>query len=156
MNLNPNDWSCVPTAFANVVGMQVDAFIKKIGHNGSEKVPEWGEVERGFHTQECIEVLEDLGIRAVTIDLFPKVAPDPHAPPVSVDMGYPWERLARHMDSCDGVILGVIKKDDKPVGHAASWIDKVVYDPRGCGLEWLAPDFLYKQMEPRQFIKVWK
>ena len=147
MNLNPNEWSCTPTAFANVLQMDVGTFIVLIGHEGRE---------RGFHTQECIEVLESMGVRAVTIDLFPKSCPTPDSEPVDIYMGDPKERLERHMGDTDGVLLGTIKKENRLIGHAVSWYKGMIYDPRGVGLTWAAQDILYKHFDPRQFVKVYR
>ena len=155
MNLNPNDWSCLPTSFANVLRMDLGEFMQRIGHDGSDIVPEWGE-RRGFHTQECIEVCETMGVRCVMIDLFPLAAPGPDSPPVAVYMGAPKLRLERHMGDSEGVLLGTVKKDTRLVGHAAAWYDDTIIDPRGGGLCWDASNFLYKFFDPRQYIKVYR
>lgn len=55
----PNDWSCLVTAFAMVCDMKVEDLIAKIGHDGSEALFPPPKVQRGFHIQEIIHALVD-------------------------------------------------------------------------------------------------
>lgn len=56
---SPNNWSCLPTAFAIVLGCPVEYVLELIGHDGSEKL--WPALpepfcRRSFHIQELIMV----------------------------------------------------------------------------------------------------
>lgn len=156
MNINPNKWSCLPTAFANVIGVPVSYFIEKIGHDGSAMpfLEPHLEYRIGFHTQECVEVLDSLDWSATKIELFPGTMPMIGYPGVPRHVGDPKKRLEHHMASSNGVLLGRIPKGPGEIGHAVSWIDGRFYDPRGEGLVWAVQDLLYKQFEPIEFFKV--
>ena len=75
---NPNAWSCLPTAFASVLNLDVALVIAQIGHDGSE-VTHAGLPEplkrRGFHPQECIEVCLRDGLAATQIEVNPCAVP---------------------------------------------------------------------------------
>ena len=157
MNLNPNSWSCLPTAFANVIEIPVGSFIAAIGHDGSAQPfdPPFEEVRQGFHIQECIEVLDQYRFTATRIDLRPMLQAHEAGNPIKVNMMEGAEaRLARHMLDCDGVIIGNLMPNDPPKGHAVSWVGGTCYDPRGCGLEWTAQGLLYKFLDPWEFYKI--
>jgi len=149
VNINPNKWSCMPTAFANVIGYPLGFLIKKIGHDGSEKV---GDGHRGFHSQEIIEVLDDMGWKVTCIDLYPVMGYE--SGELDVYMGNPKDRLKDHMAFDMGVLCGILIKEEVP--HAVTWDlgNKRIYDPRGVGLTWAPEDFLYKHFEPKLFFKV--
>ena len=60
----PNQWSCLPTAFAMVVGMDAIDFIKGLDHDGSDIIhPNLEEpyCRRSFHIQEMIDICWLLG-----------------------------------------------------------------------------------------------
>jgi hypothetical protein len=75
---NPNAWSCLPTAFASVLNLDVTLVIAQIGHDGSE-VTHAGLPEplkrRGFHPQECIEVCMRDGLAVTQIEVNPCAVP---------------------------------------------------------------------------------
>jgi hypothetical protein len=53
----PNNWSCLVTAFAIICELPVEELIKRIGHDGSKVVAISPPYECGFHIQEIIDVL---------------------------------------------------------------------------------------------------
>jgi hypothetical protein len=53
----PNEWSCLPTAFAIATGIPVADLIKAIGHDGSEIVFSGSKPWRSFNPQEVIIAL---------------------------------------------------------------------------------------------------
>ena len=75
---NPNAWSCLPTAFAIALSVEVENLIAQIGHDGSE-ITHAGLPEplrrRGFHPQECIEVCLRDAIAVTQIDAVPSAVP---------------------------------------------------------------------------------
>lgn len=75
---NPNAWSCLPTAFASVLNVEVDLVIAQIGHDGSE-ITHAGLPEplkrRGFHPQECIEICLRDGLAATLVEVNPCAVP---------------------------------------------------------------------------------
>ena len=156
MNINPNSWSCLPTAFSNVIDMPIGAFIDDIGHDGSTTPfdPPFEDVRRGFHVQECIEVLDRYGYTATRIEVKPMLAAHLTCNPIEVDMREcPVERLERHMAFSHGVIIGkLIKVANR--GHAVAWMRGKCYDPRGVGLVWEAQDLLYKYLDPWEFYMI--
>ena len=157
MNLNPNNWSCLPTAFANIIEIPVGSFIASIGHDGSAQPFDhpFAEVRQGFHVQECIEVLDQYGYSATRIDLRPMLQAHEAGNPIKVNMLEGAEaRLARHMASSEGVIIGNLIHNQPIKGHAISWVRGMCYDPRGGGLTWTAQGLLYKFLDPWEFYKI--
>jgi hypothetical protein len=75
---NPNAWSCLPTAFAIALDVEVENMIAQIGHDGSE-ITHAGLPDplrrRGFHPQECIEVCMRDNIAVTQIDMTPSAVP---------------------------------------------------------------------------------
>lgn len=75
---SPNAWSCLPTAFASALYVEVENLIAQIGHDGSE-ITHTGLPEplrrRGFHPQECIEVCMRDGFAVTQIDMTPSALP---------------------------------------------------------------------------------
>lgn len=126
--------------------------IQQIGHDGSSKpFPEpYSDTPVGFHSQECIEVLDSSGWKVTCIELYPRSYPMPGCPSIE-RMGDPKDRLKRHMSLDNGVLCGILKEE---IGHAVSWINGKIHDPRGCGLVWTPENFLYKHFDPRLFFKV--
>jgi hypothetical protein len=117
---NPNAWSCLPTAFASVLNLDVDLVIAQIGHDGSE-ITHAGLPEplsrRGFHTQECIEICLRDGLAVTQIEVNPCAVPAApgvrpgimttvHAPKMfSVITGETCDdRFERHLFNSRGVI----------------------------------------------------
>ena len=118
----PTKWSCLSTSFAILLGVPVAELHEMLGHDGSE-IYYPGEQEpkcrRGFHPQEFISLLMDMGIAVVTFEALP----------VSTVRGttfthYPYEvqraqeRFDRILSKYVGVICG---KSEKGNLHAVAW-----------------------------------
>jgi hypothetical protein len=114
---NPNAWSCLPTAFASVLNIQVDLVVAQIGHDGSE-ITHAGLPEplkrRGFHPQECFEICLRDGLAVTQIDANPCAVPSAqpgmmtaaHSPKMfsTVTGENCQERFERHLFNSRGVI----------------------------------------------------
>lgn len=139
--INPNYWSCLPTAFAMAIDKPVEWFIQQIGHPGAEEPYTEKGLKAGFHEQECIEVLSKMDLACTPIELFPMISPYPDkrdARPIFFGMGEDanWMRIMRHMMDHPGVLTGVYRRPGKTpdtIGHATAWSHekKLVYDPIG-------------------------
>ena len=137
--VNPNYWSCLPTAFAMAVNKPVTWFIQEIGHPGAEEPYGVKGLKAGFHEQECIEVIQRMGLTCTPIELYPTISPHPDgsdAKPIFFGMGESdnWERMLRHMNEDTGVFTGIYKRPKKKpefIGHATAWDceKKLIYDP---------------------------
>lgn len=122
----PNRWSCVPTAFAMVINMDVAEMLDRIGHDGSEILyPDLEEpsCRRSFHPQECLQVLDSCGYAATPLEALPILQMD----------ATHWIELDRrkdfvnHLATADGVFIG----EGRKLRHAVAWIGGEVYDPSG-------------------------
>lgn len=72
---SPLPWTCLPTAFANVLDVEINRFLKDIGHDGSEILyPNRPGVlsRRSFHPQECIAVAWERGFAVTCFERTPK------------------------------------------------------------------------------------
>jgi hypothetical protein len=137
--VNPNYWSCLPTAFAMAINKPVTWFIEQIGHPGAEEPYGVKGLKAGFHEQECIEVLQRMNLTCTPIELFPTISPyaDRHdAKPIFFGMGESdnYARLLSHMEKDRGILTGVYKRPNKTpelIGHATAWdhMGKLIYDP---------------------------
>jgi hypothetical protein len=133
---NPNNWSCLPTAFAMVIGRHPDWFIQTIGHDGSAEPYKDKSFKAGFHAQECIEVLEDLSYSCTPIEIVPQISPhadghDARAIFFGDEEQGNWDRLLRHLEKSSGVLTGMYDAARGPVGHAVAWDCDTwtIYDP---------------------------
>jgi hypothetical protein len=74
INIQPNRWSCVLTAFANAVDIDQNDIISLLGHDGSEIIfPDLPEplCRRGFDPREIIYVLlKEVGTTIIQLDRF--------------------------------------------------------------------------------------
>lgn len=132
--IQPTGHSCLPTAFANVIGTNVKQLFEFLGHDGSEiiypnKTYPWN--VRNFHPQELIDVLEKLGWDVITIEGRPTYSPnDPLLETEVFTDQQKNERIMYYLEKYDGVLTGfnVTKKR-----HAVSWNKKEqkIYDPNG-------------------------
>lgn len=136
--LQPNGWSCTPTAFAMVCNTEPREIIEYVGHDGSEVL--FPEVDppkcyRGFHIQEmldyCIEnMFHPVIIQALPVNM-PRGADEDSA--IIVEFSKwddPAERIGHYLSCMRGVILGQTM-DEKD--HAVAWCptERLVFDPRG-------------------------
>lgn len=86
---NPNAWSCLPTAFAMALGVDLNYILKDIGHDGSE-ITHAGLPEplnrRGFHMQELIKVATQRDHAVTPIELAPMGVPAVNSGGRALDM----------------------------------------------------------------------
>lgn len=133
----PNNWSCLPTAFATATGVLVEDLIEAIGHDGSEivfpKLPE-PLCRRAFHPQECLNGLYSLYESGL---VGPKYLFVPWSKEVYCQLDEVHSYVLKQSDRLferllakhDGVIIGEINNKL----HAAAWNTKeqMAYDPNG-------------------------
>lgn len=141
-----NGWSCLPCSFAMAINMPVEDFIELIGHDGSEEVYEkLPGVKAGFHEQECIEVVQQLGYSCTPIEIVPQMMPVPGGPvrpiwfwPEKLTANpedWNWQRFTKHLKDSRGVITGMKENisTQEFIGHAVAVCNGTVYDPQGRG-----------------------
>ncbi len=131
----PNEWCCAATAFAMVLGVDVQDVFKMTGHDGTRKL--WPEVtdERtnrgGHHIQELIDLSYNLGFMTVPIDAYPMFG---HFTPSVLRKPPLWseekclKRLEIYLKNNYGILWGTVGFN---MGHAVAWDGDKVYDPRG-------------------------
>jgi hypothetical protein len=117
----------LPTAFAIAYGCPVENLIKSIGHDGSEIVwPRYFEPmrRRGFHIQEIIHVLYQLGTTVTAIEAYSRLAPTESVQPRLIDNTEIFERIVR-------TTRGVLTGNTARCGHAVAFDGGIICDPRG-------------------------
>jgi hypothetical protein len=111
----PSKWSCLPTAFAMVVGCPVQEVIYYLGHDD----------ERGFHPQELVEWALTKGWAFVEISVDIGFLEEPN-----LNMSFVKRKpLMEYLDNYDAVLTGETLKERKP--HAVAWdmSTKRIFDP---------------------------
>jgi hypothetical protein len=110
----------------------VDEFILHIGHDGSEII--WPTLKeparrRGFHIQECIDVVSRAGYAVTPFEMFPCHTPAFTVPSYTIVFGgsedAAYERFAEIVQRTRGVITG----QGNVVGHAVAYQRGVIVDP---------------------------
>lgn len=166
-----NSWSCLPCSFAMAINISVEKFIEKIGHDGSAKpYKEYPDHKAGFHEQECIEVLQQLGYACTPIEIVPQLMPVLGGPirPIwflperltgdpedATLLNWNWQRFIRHLEGSQGVITGTKKRinSKEALGHAVAWGGKV-YDPQGKGFIYAIEEASNYGFIPRGYWKI--
>jgi hypothetical protein len=123
----PNEWSCLPTAFAMVLDIPVAKIFETLDHDGSEVIfPDEPEpyCRRSFHIQEMIDVCMLRNIGVVAVELHPVSEAQGHQYKVPVSN----RRLDYYIVNYNGVLVGV-GSSGKP--HAVAWNGDKIYDPNG-------------------------
>lgn len=141
----------------------VGEFIKMIGHDGSEQPYEDLPGQKaGFHEQECIEALQQLGYACTPIEIVPQMMPAPGGPirpiwfpPIQFPTGPEgnWRRFIQHLKETRGVITGAKKYKNKMIGHAVAW-NNVIYDPQGDGFIYAIEEAYNFSFTPRTYWKI--
>jgi|2_EtaG_2_1085320.scaffolds.fasta_scaffold00029_92 hypothetical protein len=127
--IQPNEWSCLPTACACLLQTQPNEVIEAIGHDGSEILFDGHGNEcgkRGFHVDEIFDVFIANLRFPVPIEAEPQIHIDDLHWSV---FGNPHSRLNHYLENHCGILLGSHPDTDKP--HAVVWDGEQVYDPRG-------------------------
>lgn len=117
----PNNWSCLPTAFAMVLDLPVKEIIDLIGHDGSTIT--WPKLpspfcRRAFHIQELINVSHRLGYTCTPFVSRPLIAPSPYVIPYEIELTY--------RPKTPGVVLG---KFPKRMFHAMAFDGEEYFNP---------------------------
>jgi hypothetical protein len=126
MQVQPNRWSCVPTAFAMCLNLDVKDVITSIGHDGSEIVrPEMPEprCRRAFLTQELYKICINNG-KSVTPFHKKLYRVDEST---MIEVGSHEDYINLLLDNNIGVICGSPK--GKEIYHAVAWDGENILDP---------------------------
>ena len=122
----PNRWSCVPTAFANLLDIDVKYLIDQIGHDGSSIIfPHLPEplCRRGFHPQEVLFALLKEDIHFETFESIINC--------LSIDNKiyhiHFITRLTDLLSTQNGVLIGNINDQN----HCVTWYENIIHDPNG-------------------------
>lgn len=127
INKSPNSWSCLPTAFANCIGIYLDDFLINIGHDGSEKI--WPDLvdpfsRRSFHLNECLYACVNLRVPFVPIARKALSRNDLNKKILEIEMGG-FDTL---MSKFDGVLVG---QTPKGMFHAVALLGDKIIDSNG-------------------------
>ena len=130
--VKPNAWSCIATSFAMVLGITVDEFFSRLGHDGSRRLyaslPDPAG-RLGIHVQECIYVAMQYGKAVTPVELFPvhQSRLDYTNTPVVYhgSVTNNWSRFQELIATTRGVVTG----SSRLHGHAAAYSHGVIYDP---------------------------
>lgn len=122
----PNSWSCFPTAFSYILGIDIVDLIKILGHDGSEKIwPQFNPPRcyRSWHIQELVKASLSLGYAVIQIDRVMCSAPSPNVQDyINPDIEYFYWTIANS--------TGVLPvRTQKGEGHALAYNRNVLYDP---------------------------
>lgn len=125
VQLKPNAWSCVLTAFAMAIDLGYPELISVVGHDGSEIInPDVGDPagRRGFHQQELIQACWWLNHTVTTFQLQPVLKYAGTHQEVIIDM----------VEQCTNIVLssrGVILGKGAKTWHALAYENGICYDP---------------------------
>lgn len=122
----PNHFSCFPTAFAIVLGIEVKQLFEEAGHDGSDIIwPSCPEPfnRRGFHIQELIYISRQHGYAVSTYEMKPEM-----------DCGLPGTMGPHPVKTTIPLIgnlavLGGMNHRNMP--HAVAWDGYKIIDPAG-------------------------
>ncbi len=123
----PNEWSCLITAFAIALNEPLEKLLDMIGHDGSEDIHPHLSIpycKRSFHIQEIIDVGFELGYAIIQIDLELVQSVDGNV----WSAGFLHQRFAQYLTNYIGVLTG-IGREGKP--HAVAWNGHQCLDPNG-------------------------
>jgi len=158
--VNPNAWSCLPTAFANTLDLDLNAVLGLIGHDGSE-ITHAGLPEplnrRGFHPQELIKLCLKGGFYVTRVELYPNAVATfkvPHTPKLYDIGGMDW--FKENLYNSYGVLEC---RTTAGVGHAMSYegngSNALVVDPAG-GREDIVIELDYLEQYDRYVYALWR
>lgn len=123
-----NNWSCFPTAFAIVLGIDVKSIFEFCKHDGSEIIePHLKEPfrRRGFHIQEIIDFVLSINKTVTPIEFCPSLAQENQIPHLVYDLEFGLQRIQKYLRENDGVVTGV----SDVARHAYAIIDGKFIDP---------------------------
>ncbi len=121
----PNRWSCLPTAFAMCLNMDVEDIINQIGHDGSEVIMPWKPEplkRRGFHPQELYKICYSCNMAVIPFEIEPVLFDGETCNAIGSDANF----INQLLKSNIGVICGV----HNITPHAVAWDSKMILDPK--------------------------
>jgi hypothetical protein len=147
--IQPNAWSCLPTAFAIATGISLETLLQRIGHDGSSLLfndASFPHDRRAFHVQEIIDALYDFHIFVSEIECCPRLCGKEMT--YSIFDNYViqsrWNKYSKNHN--------LVLINNK---HAVAWSykDKRIIDPSGhdCPLEKF-PFHAYFLIQPKEGI----
>lgn len=158
LQIKPNPWSCIGTAFAVVLDIPVADLFGIIGHDGSQiAFPALPDpiARRGFHIQECIAVCLKLGYAITPVELFPVIRGTPPADQNVVvlfgdDESANWQRFEQTIQSSTGILEGVGRRSL----HAVAYDRGTLFDPDGDQYVYSRPTCESRGFHPRRAWRV--
>lgn len=135
MNLKrtPNAWTCIATAFAMCLDMEVRDIFDILGHDGGEilfeHLPE-PRCRRGHHVQELIDIAISRGFAVTEIEALPASRYGPGDEHCYLSSAQAEARIQRYLDGHSGVLTGQAPNNTY---HAVAWDhdSKIILDPVG-------------------------
>ena len=127
LQVQPNRWSCLPTAFAIITGVLVDELIQHIGHDGSYVA--WPKLEppycyRAWHIQEIVLACYGLNYAVIPIDRYGLSSPMIDQDELQIDFN-------SSFSYCLANYQGVVQTTNS---HALAFKNNHLYNP-ATGLE---------------------
>lgn len=144
LQVQPNKWSCLPTAFAIVLDVPVATIFDWLGHTGDRIA--WKHLDepscrRSFHPQEMFAFAFHRGYAVVTVEKEPDIKPNDFTKPCSIKSF--WDLFFK--DSV-GVLVGTAQSGRR---HAVAWDGSVILDPNGTRYD-------LNQFDPETFYSIHK
>ncbi len=127
LQLQPNSWSCLATAFAMALDVNVADLIKDLGHDGSEILFPEINGRRGHHIQELLDYCLANGVRVITIDALPLSKYHGTESKQYMSNEDINGRMATYLQDYYGVLAGSANGGN----HAVAWNGKEIYNPSG-------------------------
>jgi len=126
MQVTPNAWSCLPTAFAIALEVPLAEVLEGIGHDGSEVA--WPDLpeplrRRAFHIQELVLFAFRRSAWVIPFDALPTQIGAHGVTPLLCEYGF--EEILR---SNFGVLTGLNYAEQR---HAVAWDGREIWDPNG-------------------------
>jgi hypothetical protein len=111
-------------------------FITLLGHDGDARPYKDKSKRRGFHIQECIDVVWKLGFNCTPIELFPAMTYEIGAEVFPVRFGESdnanLARFMRYLQTNKRVVIeGLRSINGIKIGHATAWDGSLIHDPSG-------------------------
>jgi hypothetical protein len=128
IQIQPNSWSCLPTAFAIILDVDVRSIFDILGHDGSKiidsTIPEpYG--RKSFHYQEMVDYCLLNGYSVTEIQKQP-ISENKYGLTWPVEVSD--ERFLYYIHNYRGVLIG---KGKSGQSHAVAWSEHTVFDPNG-------------------------
>jgi len=133
--IQPNRWSCLPTAFAMVLNVEIEDIIKFCGHDGSLIPEAWKDLpeplcRQSFSISEIIDyALLYTEYSICKIDIYPVSIALDSLPEFEIyNEQTKMRRLDHYLSNYKGVLIGVKSKN---IRHAMAYENSIIYDPNG-------------------------